>query len=75
VLETLLNAGVLNRLYLTQVHRFIGGEIFDTLLEGGLVQGTIDFRLQALYYDQGEHDAFNQFFSVYNTSNHEHIAE
>lgn len=65
ILKTLLQAGVLDRLYLTQVHRLIGGKSFDTLLESELIQPPADFELQALYYDAPEGDDAGQFFSVY----------
>ncbi|MCG6868747.1 MAG: dihydrofolate reductase family protein [Gammaproteobacteria bacterium] len=65
VLETLLAAGVLDRLYLTQVHRLIGGQLFDTLLEGGPVSPPADFRLGALYYDAGGDDQAAQFFCIF----------
>ncbi|HEY9050137.1 MAG TPA: dihydrofolate reductase family protein [Gammaproteobacteria bacterium] len=65
VLQTLLHANVLNRLYLTQVHRLIGGASFDTLLEGAAIQPPADFSLQALYYDHADDPAYGQFFCVY----------
>lgn len=72
VLETLLDANVLNRLYLTQVHRLIGGEAFDTLLEGRLDRGPANFRLAALYYDSSAENPFGQFFSVYEAGDKDH---
>jgi riboflavin biosynthesis pyrimidine reductase len=65
VLETLLHAGVLHRLYLTQVHRLLGGESYDTLLEGDLLQPPADFSLQALYYDNPGDSPAGQFFGIY----------
>ncbi len=72
VLETLLDANVLNRLYLTQAHRLIGGEAFDTLLEGRLDRGPANFRLAALYYDSSAENPFGQFFSVYEADDTDH---
>jgi riboflavin biosynthesis pyrimidine reductase len=63
VLETLLRDGVLDRLYLTHVHRLIGGESYSTLLEGDLLLPPADFTLTALYYDAG--DSIGQMFGVY----------
>jgi riboflavin biosynthesis pyrimidine reductase len=40
ILQTLVEAGVLNRLYITQVHRLIGGAVYDTLLETDLLNVT-----------------------------------
>lgn len=68
VLETLLSAGVLDRLYLTQVHRLIGGNSFDTLLEGGLVSPPADFKLNALYFDAPSEQQPGQFFAVYDSA-------
>lgn len=65
VLETLLEAGVLDRLYLTQVHRLIGGEHYHTLLEGSLLNPPADFMLQALYYDPNAAQNCGQFFGIY----------
>jgi riboflavin biosynthesis pyrimidine reductase len=65
VLETLLNAGVLDRLYLTHMHRLIGGANFDTLLEGRLLKPPVDLSLTALYHDQGDEDCCGQMFGVY----------
>lgn len=72
VLETLLDANVLDRLYLTQAHRLIGGEAFDTLLEGRLDRGPANFRLAALYYDSSVENPFGQFFSVYEAGDNDH---
>lgn len=65
VLETLLRARVLNRIYLTQVHRLLGGSSYDTLLEGDLLKPPSDFSLQALYYDDHQGETCGQFFGIY----------
>jgi riboflavin biosynthesis pyrimidine reductase len=65
VLETLLRARVLDRIYLTQVHRLIGGVSFDTLFEGSLLDPAADFSLHALYYDKHAGDT-GQLFGIYN---------
>jgi riboflavin biosynthesis pyrimidine reductase len=67
VFETLINAHVLDRLYLTQVHRLIGGDSFDTLLEGNLIDPPADFEMRALYYDHIAGDVGAQLFGVYDT--------
>lgn len=69
VLETLLQARVLTRIYLTQVHRLLGGVSYDTLLEGALLNPPADFKLQALYYDDHNGEACGQFFSIYDLVN------
>ncbi len=65
VLETLLRARVLDRIYLTQVHRLIGGVSFDTLFEGHLLNPPADFSLRALYYDKHGGDSCGQLFGIY----------
>lgn len=65
VLETLLRAQVLDRIYLTQVHRLIGGKPYDTLLEGGLLRPPADFSLKTLYFDGHEGNGCDQFFGVF----------
>lgn len=67
VFKTMIDARVLDRLYLTQVHRLIGGDSFDTLLEGDLIDQPVDFELRGLYYDQHAGDAGAQLFGVYDT--------
>ncbi|MDT8404998.1 MAG: hypothetical protein RQ738_10505, partial [Sulfuriflexus sp.] len=64
VLDTLLRAGVLDCIYLTQVHRLLGGTEYDTLLGGDVLQPPADFSLQALYYDNNDKSC-GQFFSIY----------
>jgi len=65
VLETLLSADVLDRLYLTHMHRLIGGASYDTLLEGEVLDPPSDLCLRALYYDQKDERCCGQLFGVY----------
>lgn len=65
VLETLLRARVLDRIYLTQVHRLIGGVSYDTLFEGHLLDPPADFSLHALYYDKHSADNCGQLFGIF----------
>ena len=65
VLETLLKASVLDRIYLTQVHRMLGGASYDTLLEGNLLRPPADFSLHALYYDANTGGGCSQMFGIY----------
>jgi len=46
----LLAAGVLDRLFLTQRHTLIGGDVFHTVTSGGLGK-TSHMRLLSMYYD------------------------
>lgn len=63
VLETLLRDRLLDRLYLTQVHRLLGGRLYDTLLEGPRLEPPANFVLDSLYYDTAHESG--QLFSVY----------
>lgn len=65
VLETLIRARVLDRIYLTQVHRLIGGKSFDTLFEGYSLMPPADFSLHTLYYDKHGGDSCGQLFGIY----------
>lgn len=65
LLNTLLTAGVLNRLYLTQACRILGGLSFETLHTGEELDPPADFKLRSLFYDAGEGGAIEQLFSVF----------
>lgn len=51
VLHMLLADQVLDRLYLTQVGRLLGGASFSSIVEGGLLESPVDMRLHSLTYD------------------------
>ncbi|RMD69716.1 MAG: hypothetical protein D6819_06220 [Gammaproteobacteria bacterium] len=53
VLRLLLEAGLLDRLYLTLSHHLLAGDAFKTLLEGPPLDPPIALRLQGLAYDEG----------------------
>lgn len=65
LLDTLLRAGKVDRLYLTQVHMLFGGERYDTLLEGPLLSPAARFCLDSLYYDLGKAERPPQSFAVF----------
>ncbi|MGQ0595224.1 MAG: RibD family protein [Gammaproteobacteria bacterium] len=65
VLSTLLTAGAVDRLYLTQVHRLLGGGSFDTLLNGPRLCPPVDFTLSGLHYQEPIGDTGGQLFAVY----------
>lgn len=60
LLDTLLVAGVFDRLYLTQACRMLGGRSFDTLLKGGRLDPPADFDLRALFHDDAAGDPVGQ---------------
>lgn len=65
LLDTLLRAGKVDRLYLTQVHMLSGGERYDTLLEGPLLNPAARFYLESLHYDPGGDGRPPQSFAVF----------
>lgn len=65
VLHLLLKAGCLDRLYLTQTGRVIGGEEFSTIVDGELLTTPEDFTLKQLYYDPLALDTLGQLMFVY----------
>ncbi|OGO21031.1 MAG: pyrimidine reductase [Chloroflexi bacterium RBG_16_48_8] len=65
VLHLLLEADVLDRLYLTIANRILGGESFSSIVEGGLFQPSRGFRLRTLYYDPHGLDGLGQLFACY----------
>ncbi|MCI0624468.1 MAG: dihydrofolate reductase family protein [Acidobacteria bacterium] len=67
VLATLLADHVLDRLYLTQVPRILGGASYATLVEGATLCPPADFELHSLYYEVPTQDHRGQLFGVYNS--------
>lgn len=65
VLATLLADRVLDRLYLTQVHRILGSDSYDTLVKGHRLCPPADFLLGALYYDEPSKESPGQIFACY----------
>lgn len=65
LLDTLLRAGKVDRLYLTQVHTLLGGKDYDTLLESRLLNPAARFELGELYLDQGDTERQGQLFATY----------
>jgi riboflavin biosynthesis pyrimidine reductase len=68
VLNTLIADKKLNRLYLTQTLRILGGESFDTLLKGERLDPPADFNLHSLYYDTVVEKKSGQIFAVYDSA-------
>jgi riboflavin biosynthesis pyrimidine reductase len=65
VLHMLLAGDVLDRLYLTQTSRVLGGDPFSSIVEGDLLERPVDFHLNQLYYDPFALDGLGQLFSSY----------
>lgn len=65
VLHTLVSAGCLDTLFLTTVHRLLGGEGFATIMQGALLDAPVDYRLRWLYYDADAMDGAGQMLARY----------
>jgi riboflavin biosynthesis pyrimidine reductase len=66
ILHLLLTGGVLNRLYLTQVGRLLGGSPFSTILEGDLLETAVNAHLHTLYHDPLALGGLGQLLLTYN---------
>ncbi len=63
MLDTMLRDRRLSRLYLTSVHRLLGGESFHSMLAGPELGDAGRLRLCALHYDASAPDGTGQFFA------------
>ena len=64
-LHTLVAADLLDTLFLTTVHRVVGGRPFTSLCEGEFLTRPADFRLTSLYLDTNGPDGCSQSFARY----------
>ncbi len=67
VLHTLLEAGVLDRLYLTTTHQLLAGDAFDTFTRGKLLEPALGMQLSSLYLDTHAPEGASQWFCVFET--------
>ncbi|MEN8206068.1 MAG: dihydrofolate reductase family protein [Pseudomonadota bacterium] len=65
VFYTLLDANVINRLYLTIAQQLLGGEVFDTLTRGPLLTPARGMSLISLYHDPYAPAGAGQLFGVF----------
>lgn len=65
IAHMLLADDVLDRLYLTQVSRMLGGAPFSSIVEGPLLTHASDLPLRTLYYDAATPDHAGQLFGCY----------
>jgi riboflavin biosynthesis pyrimidine reductase len=65
MLETMLRDRMLSRLYLTIVHRLLGGEAPQTAIAGPELRDTGRLRLEALYQDAAGPDGVGQWFAAF----------
>lgn len=65
VFHLLLDAGRLDRLYLTIVSRVLGSSPFSSIAEGHLLTPPAEFRLRSLYLDSHSEEGIEQLFTAY----------
>ena len=65
VLHTLMSADLLDTLFLTTVHRIIGGGPFSSICEGELLANPASFELTWLYHDPQGPEGCGQSFARY----------
>lgn len=65
VLHLLLAGGVLNRLYLTQANRILGGKTYSTIVEGSLFEKGLDLQINSIYLDSAALGGLGQLFVAY----------
>ncbi|WP_396958518.1 RibD family protein [Nitrosomonas sp.] len=65
ILYLLLTSNVLNRLYMTQACRILGGNSYASLVEGELLKPAVDLTLNSLYLDPPGQDGLSQLFIAY----------
>ncbi len=65
ILHTLLSGGVLQRLYLTQAPKLLGGDPYASVLEGALLDPPRQAQLHSLYLDPSGLDGLGQLFFSY----------
>lgn len=65
ILRWLAAGGLLARLYLTQVHRLLGGDSFTGLIEGARLSPPYELRLHRVYYDSAAPGVGGQLYCCY----------
>lgn len=65
IAHMLLAGGVLDRLYLTQVSRMLGGDPFSSIVEGALLADAVDLPMRFLYHDAHGAGGAGQLFGCY----------
>lgn len=56
----------LNRLYLTQVNRLLGGQPYASIVEGPLLDPAVNLTINTIYLDSDGIDGLGQLFVSYN---------
>ncbi len=66
ILHLLMAGGALDRLYLTQANRLLGGQPFSSIVEGDLLDPAFEMTLNTIYFDPHGVDGLGQLFVSYN---------
>jgi riboflavin biosynthesis pyrimidine reductase len=66
ILHLLLIDRVLNRLYLTYANRLLGGQPYASIVEGPLLDPTVNLKINTIYLDADGMDGLGQLFVSYN---------
>jgi len=69
VFHTLLKSRIVDRLYLTITQQILGGDSYDTLSRGALLEPAQGMHLVALYHDAHAPIAAGQLFGVFEPAN------
>ena len=72
MLEAMLRDAMLSRLYLTIVHRLIGGETFHSLIAGSELGTAGRLRLSSLYFDPAGAENAGQWFAEWEPTDPTH---
>ncbi len=65
ILHMLLTSGLIDRLYITQTSRILGGDPFATIVEGQTFDFPYDMTLSTLYYDPHAPENLGQLLAAY----------
>ena len=65
IMHVLLSSKVLNRLYLTQANKLLGGDPYASIVDGGLFDPPVNLRLNTIYWDAAGLDGLGQLFVSY----------
>ena len=65
MLNTVIDDHVLSRLYMTIGFRMVGGEHFDTIVRGGILDNSGHMRLSTLYLDESPERDCGQLFACF----------
>jgi riboflavin biosynthesis pyrimidine reductase len=65
ILHLLISGGVLDRLYLTQANRILGGQPYASIMEGPLLDLPASLKFHHIYLDHHALDGSGQLFVAY----------